>query len=126
MYELKGLFRRVVVRTARRFGFVPVSSVDDRKMVGYRIDRQLDWHREVSEAILDKTLISPIPDWLIERLAIHDDYLLRQYHSVHGCFPIVNCPKQLGYIRPRPSAFGPVKLPEFSRCFRGECVNSRL
>ncbi|EGQ9284607.1 hypothetical protein F7U66_01870 [Vibrio parahaemolyticus] len=117
MYEWKGLVSRAFVRCARRFGFVPVAFVDDRKAVVYRIDRQLDWHREVSEAILSKA-ITPVPGWLIERLALHDDYLLRQYHMVHGCFPVVNCPKQFGYVRPRPEQFGAVELPEYVKCKR--------
>ena len=87
------------------------------------VGKRLDEHREVVEAIEFSTSFFRDHPWNAGHMATQDDYLMRLYFIVHGCWP-----EDLGdsrpygikwlqgtgeMVRPRPAVLGPCRLPEY-------------
>jgi len=83
------------------------------------VGKRLDEHRELVEAIQDKTELLK-EEWYINHLATQDDYLMRLYFMRHGEWPLnelrnSNRQPTNEVVRPRPRILGVCKLPEFTQ-----------
>lgn len=102
-------------------GYIKKEYIDGQLNFARSVGKRLDEHRETVEAIeLKTTLFNDF--WHISHMATQDDYLMRLYHLVHGCWPEDDCPNSRSgkgfqktgeFVRPRPPILGPCKLPEF-------------
>jgi ribonuclease I len=55
--------------------------------------------------------------WHAAHMAMQDDYLMRLYFMVHGCWPDESARYQRNgeFVRPRPAVLGECTLPEYTR-----------
>ncbi|MCK9709873.1 hypothetical protein [Pseudomonas syringae] len=89
----------------------------DLLQFGNTINKRLDEHRELVQSIEGSTSLFSEKPWHITHMAIQDDYLMRVFHMVYGCWPdeqnlrkrtITGQP-----VRSRPSILGKCGLPEY-------------
>jgi hypothetical protein len=127
---------RMIDRVAKRLGFVRLSAVRMQLNYGYSVAKRLDEHREVVEGIVAQTTLFEQYPWHASHMATQDDYLVRLFRMVHGCWPDDEVehgysptdlamlsgarlpPSQLPRritpeIRPRPAVLGACALPEY-------------
>lgn len=104
---------------ASRLGFVRRSDVIRNLQFARSVGKRLDEHRELVEAIEAKTLLFDRSQgyWHAAHMATQDDYLMRLYHMVHGCWPDDSVLHQRNgeVVRPRPVVLGACSLPEYMR-----------
>lgn len=81
------LLKGFVDAAARRLGYVPVSEIRDKLDYSFSVAKRLDEHREVVEQILARTTLFHDCPWHALHMAAQDDYLMRHFHMVHGCWP---------------------------------------
>jgi hypothetical protein len=77
----------MITTLASKLGFAPKSEVVDKLQFARSVGKRLDEHREVVEAIATSTSLFVDSPWHISHMAVQDDYLMRLYHMVHGCWP---------------------------------------
>lgn len=104
---------------AAKLGFVRKSDVIHNLQFARSVGKRLDEHREVVEAIEANT---PLFDkskgwWHAAHMATQDDYLMRLYYMVHGCWPDDSMRHQMNgeVVRPRPNVLGECGLPEYTK-----------
>ncbi len=105
----------VIDTLLRRSGLVRVSYLYDQLNFARSVGKRLDEHRETVEAIEQRTDLFD-DFWRINHLATQDDYLMRLFHLVHGCWPDEahgGLQKTGSFVRLRPSILGPSRLPEY-------------
>lgn len=100
------------------FGFVRASTVEENLQFARSVGKRLDEHREVVERLADSTTFFQDNWWHVGHMATQDDYLMRLYYMVHGCWPVDSvdvCYRQKTgeYVRPRPAVLGSCGLLEF-------------
>ena len=95
-------------------GYIKQSYIHKQLNFAYDIAKRLDEHREMVEAIQNKTTLFD-DHWHIVNLATQDDYLMRLFYMVHDCWPEdPKCaPSATRRIRPRPEILGECQLPEY-------------
>lgn len=97
-----------------KFGYVKKEDFVNELNFARTIGKRLDEHREVVEAIEQKTDLLIIDDYHISHLATQDDYLMRLFKLVHGVWPNVNeALTKDQRVRERPIFLGKCRLPEF-------------
>ena len=103
---------------AAKFGFIRKSDVIRNLQFARSVGKRLDEHREVVEAIQAKTALFNTEGefWHAAHMAMQDDYLMRLYYMVHGCWPdnSVGHQRNNEYVRPRPAVLGECSLPEYA------------
>lgn len=94
-----------------KLGYIPKEKLN----FGFSVGKRLDEHREEVESIANSTDYFQQSDWKIGHFAIQDDYLIRLYHLVHGCWPDDTTRTQSTgeHVRPRPKILGACGLPEY-------------
>lgn len=115
------------MKILKKIGLISKSELIDNLNYCRTINKRLDEHREVVEALERNA-----PDffkefeWHINHLAIQDDFLMRLFYMVHGFFPD-NPEKVEEYrksknrygnpfsVRPRPKILGKCDLPEYNK-----------
>ncbi|AHZ73305.1 hypothetical protein OU5_P0053 (plasmid) [Pseudomonas mandelii JR-1] len=84
---------------------------------GNSVNKRLDEHRELVESIEGSTSLFSDQPWHVKHMATQDDYLMRIFNMVHGCWPDEpNLQKRLMAgqpVRARPSILGMCCLPEY-------------
>ena len=99
-----------------RFGFIRKADVISNLQFARSVGKRLDEHREVVEAIVAKTDLfnKDVGYWHAWHMATQDDYLIRLYYMVHGCWPDDTSRHQWTgeVVRPRPTILGQCRLPE--------------
>lgn len=115
--------RTMFQRLAQLFVFVGRNRFISRDELNMQLNfarsvgKRLDEHREVVEAISQKTDLFDVCWWHASHLATTDDYLMRLYYIVHNTWPIdttENIRQPTGeYVRNRPAILGPCRLPEY-------------
>jgi hypothetical protein len=102
---------------AAKFGFIRKSDVIRNLQFARSVGKRLDEHREVVEVIEAKTTLFNKSEgyWHASHMATQDDYLMRLYYMVHGCWPDDSTRHQRNdeVIRPRPVVLGECSLPEY-------------
>lgn len=100
-----------------KLGYVRSSSVKEKLNFARSVGKRLDEHREEVEAIEQETNFFQDGYWHASHMATQDDYLMRIYHLVHGCWPDDEKEHQLTgeFVRRRPVILGRCGLPEYSR-----------
>lgn len=102
---------------AAKFGFIRKSDVIRNLQFARSVGKRLDEHREVVGAIEAKTPLFNEREgyWHAGHMAIQDDYLMRLYYMVHGCWPddSVRFQRNGEVVRPRPAVLGECSLPEY-------------
>lgn len=103
---------------AAKFGFIRKSDVIRNLQFARSVGKRLDEHREVVEAIEAKTPLFNESEgyWHAGHMAIQDDYLMRLYYMVYGCWPDDSVLHQRNgeVVRPRPVVLGKCTLPEYN------------
>lgn len=128
------LLKEFVDAAAKRFGFVRMIEVRENLDYCFSVAKRLDEHREVVEAISARTTLFEECPWHATHLASQDDYLMRLFRMVHGCWPeeaehgyapsdVVRLKESLPpsklpkpifpTVRPRPAELGRCGLPEY-------------
>ncbi len=107
----------MIASLASKFGFIPKSDVIDKLQFARSVGKRLDEHREVVEAIAASTTLFVDSPWHIGHMAMQDDYLMRLYQMVYGCWPDDLTRNQSTHedVRARPPILGECSLPEFSK-----------
>lgn len=104
---------------AARLGFIRLSSLKEKLQFARSVGKRLDEHREVVEQIERSTTFFHEHPWHAGHMGTQDDYLMRLYHLVYGCWPddsINNERQPTGEsVRPRPAILGPCWLPEYPK-----------
>lgn len=104
---------------AAKLGFIRKSDVIRNLQFARSVGKRLDEHREVVEAIEAKTPLFNRDQgyWHAGHMAIQDDYLMRLYYMVHGCWPDDSVLHQRNgeVVRPRPHILGECNLPEYPK-----------
>lgn len=105
---------------ADKLGFVRKSHVIRNLQFARSVGKRLDEHREVVEAIEAKTFLFNKNEgcwWHACHMATQDDYLMRLYYMVHGCWPDDSTVHQRNgeVVRPRPVVLGECSLPEYKK-----------
>lgn len=101
-----------------KLGYVHISEIRKQLNFAGSVGKRLDEHREVVEAIEENTSLFQEKPWHIRHMAAQDDYLIRLYHLVHGCWPTDQTwPTEFQpngeYVRTRPSILGRCQLEEY-------------
>ncbi|WP_068639659.1 hypothetical protein [Thauera butanivorans] len=109
--------RQMMDRLLARLGLVRVSTLRDQLNYARSIGKRLDEHRELVESL---TACAPMflkeRWWHVGHMEIQDDYLMRLYHLVYGCWPETGGRQSNGeFVRSRPAVFGPCALPEYNK-----------
>jgi hypothetical protein len=98
------------------------------------VGKRLDEHRELVESI-EETSFFRDRWWHIGHMAVQDDYLMRLYFIVYGCWPEDSTGGRYGpprmqstgeIVRPRPHILGPCLLPEYPRQQRQGNENEQI
>jgi hypothetical protein len=109
---------------AAKFGFVRKADVIKKLQFARSIGKRLDEHREVVDAIEAKTRLFNKDEgfWHASHMAMQDDYLMRLYHMVHGCWPDDSIRHQRNgeVVRARPLVLGECNLPEYKEVEQGK------
>lgn len=102
---------------ANKLGFVPKAEIIGKLQFAISVGKRLDEHREVVESIVASTKLFVESPWHINHMSIQDDYLMRLYYIVHGCWPDDSTSRQTHreMVRARPLILGECSLPEFSQ-----------
>lgn len=100
-----------------KLGYIRASSVKASLNYYCSVGKRLDEHREEVEAIQQETNLFDNGNWHSIHMATQDDYLMRLYHLVHGCWPDDKQKLQTTgeYVRPRPAILGHCDLPDQPR-----------
>lgn len=111
-------------RFAAAFGGVRSKVVREKLHFARSVGKRLDEHREVTESIVDHGAFFQHNPWAATQLATKDDYHVRLYHMVHGCWPDDFAGRSgwqsTGeFVRPRPAVLGPCHLSELTGQGRG-------
>lgn len=98
-----------------KLGYVRSDSIRAELNYAHSIGKRLDEHREKVQDIEHKTELFESGIWHVTHMAIQDDFLMRLYRMVHGCWPSdEHGPQPTGeFVRPRPKILGPCHLPEY-------------
>lgn len=98
----------------KKMGYIRTSYINDKLNFARNVAKRLDEHRETVEAIQSKTTLFN-DFWHVDHMAIQDDYLMRLFHMVHGCWPESqsNGATLIHHVRARPKILGSCKLPEY-------------
>lgn len=122
----------MIAAIAKRFGFIRTSAVQlevevamgelkQQLQYAFSVNKRLDEHRELVEAIAKRTSLFTDSDWHLEHVANQDDYLMRLFHIVHGCWPSDERHVHPGsFVRPRPKFIRGCKLPEYKAANSGQ------
>lgn len=94
----------------RKMGYVKKSEIDNKLNFARDISKRLDEHREVVEAIEQKTVLFRQAEWHSWHMATQDDYLMRIFYLVNGEWPENS---NRWRVRPRPEILGACRLPEY-------------
>lgn len=107
----------MIAALASLLGFVPKAEVVNKLQFARSVGKRLDEHREVVESIAASTSLFVDAPWHISHMAVQDDYLMRLYHMVHGCWPDDPRRRELAreVVRARPLILGECSLPEFNK-----------
>lgn len=102
---------------AGKLGYIKKSEITEKLDFGYSVAKRLDEHRELVEAIEEKTSLFKEYEWHVGHCAIQDDYLMRLYFLVHEEFPSDFSAHQMngGEVRARPKILGECTLPEYKK-----------
>lgn len=94
-----------------------VSKIKEQLDFGHSITKRLDEHRGLVETLERDTNLLKEKPWIIGHLSIQDDYLIRIFHIVHGCYPWETATLQLIKLnlRPRPAILKEINLPELQQ-----------
>ena len=98
------------------FGYTRTSKVKEYLNFARSVGKRLDEHREVVEAIDKETALFERNPWHASHMAIQDDYLMRLYYVVYGCWPDDDQQpwQSTGeHVRPRPKILRACRLPNF-------------
>lgn len=86
---------------------------------GGSVNKRLDEHRELVQSIEESTSLFANKPWHVTHLAVQDDYLMRLFHMVHGCWPDEPNPQKRMMagqpVRARPNILGDCCLPEYDQ-----------
>ncbi|KZN20678.1 MULTISPECIES: hypothetical protein [Pseudomonas] len=86
---------------------------------GNSVNKRLDEHRELVQSIEVSTSLFSEKPWHVSHMATQDDYLMRLFQMVHGCWPDEpNQKKRMMTglpVRARPSILGECRLPEYAQ-----------
>lgn len=99
-----------------KLGYIRVEQVKEQLNFARSVGKRLDEHREEVEEIHETTDYFEKGElWQVAHHATQDDYLMRLYHMVHGCWPIETEGMQPTgeYVRARPTILGECRLPEY-------------
>lgn len=114
VFKENGLVMKFIDKMFMKLGYVKKSDIQNKLNFARSIAKRLDEHREIVEAIEQKT--SLFKDfWHIEHLATQDDYLMRLFFMVHGFWP-ESRKKGVFFVekvRSRPRILGSCRLPEY-------------
>jgi len=106
----------MIDRILAKFGLIRKKRLDIDLDFCHSIAKRVDEHREIIEAIIEKTDLFE-NDWHINHFATLDDYLLRLHYLRHGFFPD-NIPSMMMYgpvvPRRRPEILGKCYVPEYN------------
>lgn len=84
---------------------------------GNSVNKRLDEHRELVQSIESSTSLFSDKPWHVTHMATQDDYLMRLFHMVHGCWPDEPNLQKLMMtgqsVRARPNILGDCCLPEY-------------
>lgn len=100
---------------AARFGFVRQADISNDLQFAWSVGKRLDEHREVVEAIAKKTKLFVDCPWHVVHMAKQDDYLMRLFQLMYGCWPDDDqVQEKTGEcVRARPHILGKCGLPEY-------------
>lgn len=98
-----------------KLGYVRASQVIENLNFARSVGKRLDEHREMVDAIERYTELFDRGWWHVDHAARQDDYLMRLYHMVHGCWPDESRESQPTgeFVRQRPNILGNCELPEY-------------
>jgi hypothetical protein len=84
---------------------------------GNSVNKRLDEHRELVQSIEGSTALFVDKPWHVLHMATQDDYLMRLFYMVHGCWPDEsNLQRRMMTgqpVRERPTILGKCWLPEY-------------
>jgi hypothetical protein len=102
---------------AAKLGFVRKSDVIKKLQFARSVGKRLDEHREVVQTIEASTQLFKDAPWHASHMAMQDDYLMRLYNMVHGCWPDDSTLHQKNgeVVRARPVVLGECRLPEYEK-----------
>jgi hypothetical protein len=105
----------IKARLIRLLGGLNPAQLQNNLHFATSVGKRLDEHRELVESIEKSTDLFIKQPWHIGHAATQDDYLLRLYYMVHGCWPSEVRKHQVNgeSVRMRPKILGAPLLPEY-------------
>ncbi|MPQ69481.1 hypothetical protein [Pseudomonas sp. MWU12-2323] len=106
---------------AAKLGFVRLHAIKKPRQFAHSVGKRLDEHRELVEQIGSSTDLFAKTPWHINHMAPQDDYLMRLFFMVHGCWPDDHADRKKVFltgehVRARPAILGACGLPEYQAC----------
>ena len=106
--------------TAKLHVEVAQSELKDQLQYAFSINKRLDEHRELISVIATKSTVFEQCPYHLEHAATQDDYLMRIFNIVHGCWPNpINGTHPGSAVRPRPGLLRDCELPEYLSLTQG-------
>lgn len=116
-------FGYVRASTAEMYVEVAQSEMKEQLQYAFSVNKRLDEHRELIGAIAANSTLFQQKPFHLEHAATQDDYLMRLFYLVHGCWPDPESGRHPGYpVHPRPALLRRCELPEYQSQFPGEAA----